>query len=74
MLHVQFFQGHRRLYGGTATQVVLPGIAGEVAVLDCHAPMLCALMEGDVQIDEARFPVRRGLARVDRNAVTILAA
>lgn len=74
MLRVQLFQDHHRVFGGTATQVILPGMAGEVAVLDCHVPMLCALMEGNVQIDEARFPVRRGLARVDRNTVTILAA
>ena len=74
MLRVQLFHAHRRLFGGTAAQVVLPGAAGDVAVFDCHAPMLCALMEGNVQIDEARFPVRGGLARVDRNTVTILAA
>ena len=47
---------------------------GAIAVLDCHAPMLCTLLEGHVQIDEARFPIRKGLARVDRNAITILAA
>jgi len=74
MLRVQLFQGHRQLFGGTAAQVVLPGADGDIAVLDCHAPMLCTLLEGHVQIDEARFPVRGGLARVDRNAVTILAA
>jgi len=72
MLRVQLFQAHRRLFGGTAAQVVLPGAAGEVAVLDYHVPMLCTLMEGSVQIDDARFPVRGGVARVDRNAVTIL--
>ena len=72
MLRVQLFQAHRRLFGGTATQVVLPGAAGEVAVLDCHVPMLCTLMEGNVQIDEVRFPIRGGLARVDRNTVTIV--
>lgn len=72
MLRVQLFHGHRRLFGGTAAQVILPGAAGEVAVLDCHAPMLCALVAGDVQVDESRFPVLSGLARVDRNTVTIL--
>lgn len=72
MLRVTLLQGHQRLFAGTATQVVLPGEDGDVAVLDLHAPMVCALMSGVVHIDDARFPVRSGLARVDRNLVTIL--
>jgi len=74
MLRVQLFRGHRRLFGGTAALVVLPAEAGEVAILDGHVPMLCTLTDGHVQIDEARVPIRKGLARVNRNAVTILAS
>ena len=73
MLHVTLFQNRRRLFDGTASQVVLPGEEGELTVLDFHAPMLCALTEGDIQIDEAYFPVRSGIARVERNVVTIVA-
>jgi len=72
MLRVTLFQAHRRLFAGAAAQVVLPGEEGDVAVLALHAPMLCALRDGAVQIDEAAFPVRGGLARVARNVVTIL--
>ena len=73
MLRVTLFQGHRQLFGGTASQVVLPGAEGEIAMLDFHAPMVCALTEGAVQIDDARFAVGGGIARVARNVVTILA-
>ena len=73
MLRVKLVRNCRRLFEGQATQVVLPGEAGEVTVLNFHAPMLCALETGEVQIDEARFPVRQGLARVERNLVTIVA-
>ena len=73
MLRVTLLQGRQQLFVGTARQVILPAQAGEVSVLDCHAPMLCALVAGDVQIDEAYFPVRRGVAGVARNVVTILA-
>ena len=73
MLRVRFFQDRQPLFDGSARQVVLPGEDGEVSVLDFHAPMLCALGEGAVHIDEARFPVHRGVARVERNVVTILA-
>ena len=73
MLHVTLVRARQRLFDGTATQVVLPGEAGEMAVLDFHAPMLCTLTEGDVQIDDAYFPVRNGIVRVERNMITILA-
>ena len=74
MLRVKLFRSHRRLFEGTAARVTLPSEAGEVSVLDFHAPMLCALESGDVLIDETRFPVRSGIARVDRNVVTIVAS
>ena len=73
MLRVQIFHGQQRLFSGSAAQVILPGADGEIAVFDCHAPMVCTLAEGAVQVDEARFAVRRGVARVDRNTVTIVA-
>ena len=72
MLHVRLLQHHRQVFDGTARQVVLPAESGELSVLDCHAPMLCALTEGQVRIDERHFPVRTGLARVERNRMTIL--
>ena len=73
MLRVTLIQGRQPLFEGPARQVVLPGAGGEVSVLDFHAPMLCALTAGDVQIDDACFPVSRGVARVTHNLVTILA-
>ena len=72
MLRVRLIMGRRRVFDGSAHQVVLPGAEGEVGVLGFHAPMLCALTQGEVVIDSARFAVRDGLARVDRNTVTIL--
>ena len=72
MLRVNLFRTHQKLFSGTAAQVVLPGEAGEVSVLDFHVPMLCVLAAGDIQVDEARFPVRGGIARVEQNVVTIL--
>ena len=72
MLRVLLCRGQERLYDGAAAHVVLPGEDGEMSVFDFHAPMLCALGRGDVWVDDARFPVPGGVARVARNAVTIL--
>lgn len=73
MLRVRCIRNHEQVFEGTAVQVILPGDEGEVSVMDFHAPMLCALGVGDVQIDERRIAVRRGIVRVARNAVTIVA-
>ena len=72
MLRVTLVRDRQRLFEGLAALVVLPSEAGEVSVLDFHAPMLCTLGDGTVRIDNAAFTVRRGIARVARNVVTIL--
>ena len=73
MLRVLLCRGHEQVFEGPAVRVVLPGEDGEVSVFAFHAPMLCTLGTGEVVVDEARFPVRGGVARVARDAVTILA-
>ena len=74
MLRVTLIHGRRMRYQGAANQVVLPGEAGEISVLDFHAPMLCTLTAGIVHLDDMAVPIRHGLARVERNLVTILAS
>ena len=73
MLRVRLFQNNQQRFAGTANRIVLPGEEGELSVMDFHAPMLCALTNGSVQIDDTVVAVRGGLARVDRNIVTIVA-
>ena len=73
-MRVNVYRARHRVFDGTASQVVLPGEEGEVAVLQAHAPMLCSLARGIVRVDEATFLVRGGVARVDRNTVTIIAS
>ena len=72
MLQVELFTGLQRLYAGQAAAVVLPGEEGELSVLDCHAPMLCALSAGVVQIDERAFSIDGGIASVWRNHVVVV--
>lgn len=72
MLRVLLCRAASVLFEGAADCVVLPSEEGEVSVFDFHAPMLCALGAGDVQIDDARIAVHRGIARVSKGQVTIL--
>lgn len=72
MLRVLVCRASAVLFEGAANRVVLPSEEGEVSVFDFHAPMLCSLGEGQLQIDEACFAVHGGIARVSKNAVTVL--
>ena len=72
MLRVKLFQDRRAQFDGPAREVVLPGDEGDVSVLADHAPMLCVLGQGMVQIDDQQFPVQWGIARVERNQVVMV--
>lgn len=71
-MHVAVFRGNQWVFQGNAKCLVLPSESGEISVCDFHAPMLCALTSGDVQIDERPYPVLGGLARVAENSATLI--
>ena len=62
-----------------AGSLVLPGYDGEIGVLRNHAPMLCKLGQGILQIKnitnrkDAFYIIDAGFARISENSVTILA-
>ena len=60
----------------TANEVILPGVTGQVGVLDGHASLVTALDTGllRIKLDEAWTPIILcgGLAEIDRNRVTVL--
>ncbi len=66
------------LLEGRASACRLPVEGGSVGILARHAPMLCALREGEAIFrmedgDEKRFHLCGGVADVHDNAVTVLA-
>ena len=60
----------------TANEIILPGVTGQVGVLDGHAALVTALDTGllRIKLDEAWTPIILcgGLAEIDRNRVTVL--
>ena len=60
-----------------ANEVVLPGLTGQVGVLEGHATLITALETGlmRIKLEEAWTPIILcgGLAEIDRNRVTVLA-
>lgn len=59
-----------------ADEVVLPGLTGQVGVLDGHAALITALDTGllRIKLNEKWTPIILcgGLAEIDRNRVTVL--
>merc|ERR1711950_105863 len=68
--------GDRVICSTTADEVVLPGLTGQVGVLEGHAALITALDTGllRIKLDDKWTPVILcgGLAEVDQNRVTVL--
>jgi F-type H+-transporting ATPase subunit epsilon len=59
----------------TADEIVLPGLTGQVGVLDGHAALITALDTGLLRIklnENGPIILCGGLAEIDRNRVTVL--
>lgn len=60
----------------TADEVVLPGLTGQIGVLDGHASLITALDTGllRIKLNDKWTPIILcgGLAEIDRNCVTVL--
>ena len=72
MFRVSIFDQERKLYDAVASLVSLPGVEGDLAVLDFHAPMVSLLRAGRISVDGKYLPIRQGVALVDRNELLVL--
>ena len=65
------------LYSGEAKVVTLPGVNGSFQIMNMHAPMISALSNGNVIVDNGaeklEFPVKGGIIEVLNNKIVILA-
>jgi F-type H+-transporting ATPase subunit epsilon len=72
MFKVSIFDPERKLYEDKASQVSLPGVEGELAVLDFHAPLITLLKAGQISVDGKYLLIRQGVAMMDRNHLLVL--
>lgn len=61
------------IFEGKAGSVILPGEHGIFEIMPFHKRILSRLISGTVVVDEEVFPIRRGVAKVSQNKVTIIA-
>ena len=76
VLNIRVLTPDRVICSTTADEVVLPGLTGQVGILDGHAALITALDTGllRIKIDNKWTPIILcgGLAEIDRNRVTVL--
>lgn len=75
-MNIRVLTPDRVICSTTADEVILPGLTGQVGVLDGHAALITALDTGLLRIksSEKWTPIILcgGLAEIDRNRVTVL--
>ena len=76
VMKIRVLTPDRVICSTTADEVVLPGLTGQIGVLDGHAALITALDTGllRIKLDEKWTPIilYGGLAEVDRDRVTVL--
>jgi len=51
-MHLEVLTPDETLFKGTVNTIVLPGLDGSFGVLNNHAPMISALKEGIVKVEQ----------------------
>ena len=76
VMNIRVLTPDRVICSTTADEVVLPGLTGQVGVLEGHAALITALDTGllRIKLNNKWTPVilSGGLAEIDRNRVTVL--
>ena len=77
-MEVQIITPDSTLFNGEATLVVVPGIDGQIGILNNHAPLVSSLVKGVVKVmhndKEDFFDIPGGVVEVFSNKITVLAS
>lgn len=60
------------IFEGKAKNVILPGESGVFEVLPFHKCILSLLVSGKLIVDEQAITIKRGIANVELNKVTVI--
>ena len=71
-LEVVILTPERMIFEGRAKSLVLPGEKGVFEVQPFHKKLLSRLVKGVVTLDGESLPIRRGVAKVGQNRVTVI--
>ena len=76
-MHLEIITPDRKVFEGEVTAVQFPGADGSFEVLNNHAPLIAALVAGEVNLTGANgreaIRIESGVVEVLRNNVIVLA-
>lgn len=72
LLDVTVLSPTQVIFEGKARNMIVPGEQGVFEVLPFHKRILSRLLAGTMLIEERRFPMRRGIIKVNQNRVTVI--
>ena len=78
-LHFELVTPEKLVRSDDVHMVVVPGVEGDFAVLEGHAPFMTTLKDGTLEVHESangtpqRIQVEGGFAEVGDNGLTVLA-
>lgn len=72
-LHMVILTPESTLFDGPAASVSLPGTLGPFVVLPGHAAIISTLEKGKIVVGDASFAIRRGVAKVKDDEITVCA-
>jgi len=75
-MNIRVLTPDRVICSTTADEVILPGLTGQIGILDGHASLITALDTGllRIKLDDKWTPIILcgGLAEIDQNRITVL--
>lgn len=77
-MQLEIITPDKNLFSGEVTSITLPGIDGELGILNSHAPLITALKKGSIKVvnnsgKTESFDTNGGVVEVLNNKVIVLA-
>lgn len=71
-LNVAVLSTRKIIFEGKASSIILPGEGGVFEIIPYHKNIVSRLISGTLCVDDKVFPLKRGIAKLDRNKATII--
>ena len=76
-MHLELLTPGKNIFSGEVKKVKLPGSGGYLGVLNNHAPLISALMDGELKLvtesgETKRYTTTGGVVEVKNNQIMIL--